>query len=194
MYGLILAGGQSRRFGTNKAFAELAGVPLMAHVAATLRLSASALAVAGSKDVGDFIEAQFLPDPLDTARGPLSGVLAGLRWADSDGADWLVTVPCDAPLVPLDFPQRLIAGALKVYADLAVVRTRDGLQPLCAAWRPALKTRLAAALAGGLHPAVHEFATSVDAAEISFHEADRFLNINTTDDLRRAEDILSQLP
>jgi molybdopterin-guanine dinucleotide biosynthesis protein A len=194
MYGLIIAGGQSRRFGTNKAFAELAGVPLLAHVATTLRLSVSTLAVAGSKEIADSIGAHFLPDPPDTARGPLSGVLAGLRWAESQGAGWLVTVPCDAPLVPSDFPERLVAGALRVNADLAIVRTRDGLQPLCAAWRPVLKDRLAAALAGGLHPAVHEFAASVDAANISFPEVDRFLNINTTDDLRRAEEILSRTP
>lgn len=133
-------------------------------------------------------ERMTLADPAGAPDGPLAGVLAGLRWAES--AHWLATIPCDAPLLPDDLVTRLIAGAEAASAPLAYAATTDGPQPLCAVWRPALAGKLVDALAGG-HPPIHAFAAEVGAVRVRFDDASTFLNINTREDLDRAEAMLA---
>lgn len=186
VYGLILAGGRSRRFGSDKAFAKLAGAPLIAHVARALRPSTAALAISGGRDAAAFLDLPLLPDPLGGPRGPLSGILVGLQWAEEEGADWLVTATCDVPLIPMDMAERLIEAAQIKDAELAVARTSDGAHPLCGAWRPRLRSRLAIALGHGAHPAVQQFAAATSAVEVQFPERERFYNINTPSDLEAA--------
>jgi molybdopterin-guanine dinucleotide biosynthesis protein A len=187
VYGLILAGGRSSRFGSDKAFAKLAGSPLIAHVAGALDSCAGVLAIAGTREAAIFLDAIPLPDPPGCPKGPLSGVLAGLQWAQEAGADWLVTATCDVPLVPTDMGERLIEAAVAKGAEMAIARTSDGSHPLCGAWRPRLWSRLAKVLRHGTHPAVRRFAMEMSAIEIQFSERERFSNINTVADLKAAE-------
>ncbi|THD49122.1 MAG: molybdenum cofactor guanylyltransferase [Bradyrhizobium sp.] len=187
IYALILAGGRSSRFGSDKALAELAGRPLIAHVADVLRPSATAMAVSGGREAAAMLGALLLRDPADCPKGPLAGILAGLQWAEESHADWLVTTSCDVPLIPADMATRLIDAAHASDAELAVARTDDGLHPLCAVWRPRLRARLAEALSRGAHPAVRQFAAQVHSVEVAFPERDDFLNVNSASDIVIAE-------
>lgn len=61
-----------------------------------------------------------LIDPTDMAhQGPLAGIATGLSKCHTP---WLLVVPCDAPLLPLDLGARLLAAALAHPAPLAVAR------------------------------------------------------------------------
>ena len=187
--GLILAGGRSQRFGAEKAAALLGGLTLLER--AHGRLSAVCRQVAVSAPVGgaaaalaERLGAPLLPDPYGAPRGPLSGILAGLDWALGEREELLLTLPCDAPLLPDDLEARLLAAVAA--APAAVARSPEGLQPLCAVWRTALARPLRAALADGLHPPVHQVLTDANAAEALFADAGAFLNINTPADFEEA--------
>ena len=98
--GLVLAAGRSRRFGGDKALAELDGLSLLDHVLATLGRACGVLAVNAREgsDIDAFARARglaSLPDPPGAPDGPLSGLLAGLVWAEGQGAELLATAPCD---------------------------------------------------------------------------------------------------
>lgn len=179
----ILAGGESSRFGADKAFADLGGRPMIAHVAQRLGGGAG-LAVVGHQQAAALLGAAALTDPAEAVRGPLAGVLAGLDWAAGEGADWLVTAPCDAPLIPDTLAQILIAAAETQQAQAAFAATASGLHPLCAAWRPALAATLREYFRRGVHPAVRELAP--DAARVMFEDEEAFMNVNTPEDLARA--------
>ena len=187
VHGLILAGGRSSRFGSDKALAALAGRPVIAHVARALDSCADVLAVAGGRDAATILGIRLLPDPPGCPGGPLAGVLAGLQWAEEAGADWLVTAPCDVPLVPAAMGERLIEAAMAKDATLAIAWTGGDSPPLCGAWRPRLRARLAEALRGGTHPAVRRFAMEMAALEVQFPEPERFSNLNTVAELKAAE-------
>jgi molybdopterin-guanine dinucleotide biosynthesis protein A len=178
----ILAGGESRRFGADKALADLAGQPMIARVAAFL--GGEALAVVGHPQAAELLDAADLRDPPDAVRGPLAGVLAALDWAEAQGADWLMTAPCDTPLLPRDLYAHLIAAAEAKNAAAAHARTDDGVHALCAVWRPGLAAPLRAAFARGVHPPVRELAP--DATFVRFADSSAFVNVNTPDDLARA--------
>lgn len=181
----ILAGGESKRFGADKAFAQLAGRPMLEHVARALA-GGGALAVVGNSEGAALLGAADLHDPPDAVPGPLAGVLAALDWAQSVGAAWLVTAPCDTPLLPNDLGETLIAHA--VGAEAAYACSADGMHALCAAWRPALAARLRSCFASGVHPPVRNFAP--DAVRVAFADSAAFMNVNTPEDMARAQALL----
>lgn len=191
IFGAILAGGEGRRLGGRKALALLDGAPLAAHVARVLRRDVVELAVVGDTDAALLLQAVALSDPPEIAKGPLAGVLAGLTWARAGGASWLATAPCDAPLLPDDLIARLKWGAEQAGAPAAHALTSDGAHPLCALWATNLLPRFQVALRGGAHPPVHRLAAELGAARVLFDDAEAFLNVNTPEDLARAEAILT---
>jgi molybdopterin-guanine dinucleotide biosynthesis protein A len=145
------------------------------------------LAVSGGREAATLVDAPLLPDPPGTPQGPLAGIAAGLAWAEAEAADWLVTTTCDVPLIPADMAIHLIEAAQATGARLAIVRTSEGSHPLCAVWRPQLRSVLTKALATGNHPAVRQFAADMDAVEVAFPQREHFFNINTVADLDLAE-------
>ena len=188
--GLVLAGGRSRRFGTEKAAALLNGEPLLALAAKTLRGSCDLIAV-NAPDGGaaaEWAQAQGferLADDPALPQGPLTGILAGLRWARAKGAEHLATAPCDTPLLPMDLIERLVA-ALDDAHPAAVARTDDGPQPLCGVWRTDLIEVFAEALASGTHPRARDLLERLPAAEVRFEDARAFVNVNTVENLADA--------
>lgn len=184
---VILAGGRSTRFGSEKAVAVVEGAPMIARVAAVLRSEAAALAVNATERSGAAAWAReqglsVLPDAPGAAYGPLSGVLAGLEWAQAQGADVLVTAPCDTPWLPQDMVDRLVAGLGD--APAAAATTADGSHPLCTAWRTSLLPRLRETLRSG-HPSVRDWLAEVGAAPVRFDDAPAFSNLNRPEPRKR---------
>jgi molybdopterin-guanine dinucleotide biosynthesis protein A len=185
----ILAGGAGARLGGCKALTPLAGAPLAAHVARALGAGAH-LAIVGDAEAARVLKAVAIEDPPGAARGPLAGVLAALTWAEGMGAEWVALAPCDTPFLPDDLIARMRAAAGA--CEIACVESAAGLEPLISIWRIGLTLRLRAALAGGAHPAVHAFMGKLGAARVRLARAEETLNVNTPEDLARAEAYLAR--
>jgi molybdenum cofactor guanylyltransferase len=185
--GVVLAGGRGLRFGGRKALATLQGAPMIDAVAAAFAAGVSHIAISGDSEAAASMDLVCLNDPPGLARGPLAGVLAGLTWGAGLGAEWVATAPCDTPLLPGDFVQRLAEGARAASAPVGLAATADGLQPLCGLWRVSTRESVESALGGGAHPPVHELAQSLGGVHVAFAEGERFLNVNTQADLAQAE-------
>jgi molybdopterin-guanine dinucleotide biosynthesis protein A len=188
--GLVLAGGRSSRFGSEKALALLAGTPLLARLISELGEACKAVAVSAAPGSGAAVLARSmgrdtLTDDPRHPKGPLAGVAAGLAWARGRGFDRLVTLPCDTPLV----------GHLEIFALLmgvgdasaAYAATDDGPQPLCAVWRTNVESRLSLRLTRGEHPSVRRFLAEIAAAKVMFNDPAPFRNANTPEALRALE-------
>jgi molybdopterin-guanine dinucleotide biosynthesis protein A len=188
--GLVLAGGRSRRFGSEKALALSGGRPLLDLAVARLALHCAEVAVNASPGSGAAARAAILGRPLvsDAAGdpdGPLAGIRAGLAWAVGQGAEALAVVPCDAPLLPAGLVPALAAALAD--APCAVAEPPDGVQPLCAIWRVELLAGLAAVLADG-HPPVGGYLANLGARRVPFSDARAFLNVNTPADLASVDE------
>lgn len=102
--GFVLAGGQSRRMGRDKALLPFAGRPLIARAVDILRQAGLTAAVAGRRnDLA--VYAPIVEDRVQ-AQGPLGGVCAALEQMEGR---WGVFLPVDVPLLPAD----LIASLLR---------------------------------------------------------------------------------
>ena len=186
--GLILAGGQARRLGgADKALLPFAGARLIDQILDRFAPQVAALAISANGDSARFADLR-LPVLADAtpSRGPLSGVLAGLIWAQGRGARHLVTVPVDAPFLPQDLVPRLLWAAESAPAAPVLARTAQGLHPTFALWPTAAAPALAAFLASGASPRLRDFASLQGAGFADFPAEAEFANLNTPDDLARA--------
>jgi len=181
--------------GGDKALLPLGRETILAHVVARLAPQVGALMLNANGDPARFA-GYGLPVVADSVGGwpgPLAGVLAGLDWAAARGARWVVTAPADTPFLPRDLVARLRSAAGD--AGLAVAATAgEGarvLHPTFGLWPVSLRDELRVALAEGTRK-VSAWAERHGAAVALFPAGapDPFFNVNTPDDLRRAEEML----
>ena len=191
--GLILAGGRSTRFGSDKAQALLEGRTLLDWAVDGFKSRCAVLAVSARPGAPSEARAQALgltviPDLPQDASGPLAGLRAGLEWARSVGAERLAVRPVDTPFLPGDLPERLaeaMGGAPAAYC-----LTPDGPEALCSLWAVSALDRVAEVLAGGRHPPVRQFLNAIGAAAWTAPDPDAFFNVNTLQALGQARERL----
>ena len=125
------------------------------------------------------------------------GVLAGLDWAAGLGASHLVSAAADTPFLPQDLVTRLLDAAREQNQPIALAATRDAngkllRQPTFGLWPVALRDDLRAALADGVRKVV-QWTESHGTAWAVFPTTpvDPFFNVNTPEDLSRAEAMLA---
>ena len=187
--GLVLAGGRSRRFGSDKAVALLDARPLLAWTAEALAGACGAVAVSappGSKAavLAETLGLPVLADPPGAPDGPLAGVAAGAAWAIARGAERLALLPCDTPRVDAAIIVRL-AAALGPADGVAAARTTDGLHALCAVLRLDRVGALMETVAAGEHPPIAAIWARMGLRPVDFENAPAFLNLNRPEDLNR---------
>jgi molybdopterin-guanine dinucleotide biosynthesis protein A len=133
MTGIILAGGESRRMGTDKAFLKIDGRPLIEHILAVFStLFARTIVVTNTPDRYRNYGVEVTSDALDI-RGPLTGIYSGLL---RSGDEYNFVAACDMPFLNPRFIAYM--GELTAGYD-AVVPMFDGfLEPLHAIYRRGL--------------------------------------------------------
>lgn len=193
--GVILAGGQATRMGGgDKGRLILRGRALFTHVISRLEPQVGQMALNANGDPDRFpdLPLPVLPDSIDGFPGPLAGVLAGLDWAVEQGASHIVTVAADTPFFPLDLVVRLQRAAHKADTPIALACTQeDGRMwrhPTFGLWPVALRHDLRRALEGGLRKVV--LWTDMHGAASAAFDDYAFFNINTAEDLARAEELM----
>ncbi len=184
---VVLAGGLSTRMGVEKAFAPLAGRPLIGHVIDRLRRQAGETYINVRETSQPYLALgrPLIVDPPERrGAGPLAGVAAALARAHADGFLWLVSAPCDAPFLPLDLAARLWAPIAAGAAPAAVAVSEFGLEPMFALWPvDALRAVEAALMAGQASP--RRALAGLDAAEVRFEHTgplNPFANLNSPAD------------
>ena len=191
-FGVILAGGQATRMGGgDKGLLPLGDGTILSHVIDRLEPQVASLALNANGDPARFahLGLPVIPDSINGFAGPLSGVLAGLDWAATQGADHIVTAAADTPFFPCDLVPQLIMAAESAGSQIALARTPDGRHPTFGLWPVALRDNLRAALNDGLHKVVL-WTDRHGGATAHFPHDGAFFNVNTPDDLLTAEGML----
>ncbi|NBW00156.1 MAG: molybdenum cofactor guanylyltransferase [Betaproteobacteria bacterium] len=112
--GLLLCGGAGRRMGgADKGLISFHGRLLIDIAIDRLSPQVNALIINANRNRAQYLQRGLpvITDPVfgehaPSYEGPLAGILAGLQAADTP---WMVTVPCDCPLFPLDIVSQLWA-------------------------------------------------------------------------------------
>ncbi|WP_411974578.1 molybdenum cofactor guanylyltransferase MobA [Sulfitobacter faviae] len=192
--GVILAGGQATRMGGgDKGLLPLGQGTLLSSVIDRLEPQVAGLALNANGDAARFADLGLpvLADSIEGFAGPLAGVLAGLDWAAEQGAESIVTAAADTPFFPCDLVPRLLLAADDMAHPLALAATPDAKRgtarhPTFGLWPVALRDDLRSALAGGLRKVVL-WTDRHDGREALFPDEAAFFNVNTPEDLAKAE-------
>lgn len=190
--GVILAGGQATRMGGgDKGLLPLGDGTILSHVIARLEPQVAALALNANGDASRFaaLGLAVVSDSVSGFAGPLSGVLAGLDWAADKGASHIVTAAADTPFFPCDLVPHLMLAAETAGTDLALAGTADGRHPTFGLWPVAYRDDLRKALHDGLRKVV-QWTDKHGAATALFPDDAAFFNVNTPDDLAKAQAML----
>ncbi len=118
--GLVLAGGRGARMGgVDKGLQNFRGLPLALHTLMRLQPQVGTVLFNANRNLSAYesFGVEVWPDALADFAGPLAGFLVGLERAETP---WLLTVPCDTPLFPIDLAARLGEAALRDDAEIAM--------------------------------------------------------------------------
>jgi molybdopterin-guanine dinucleotide biosynthesis protein A len=180
---VLLAGGRSRRMGSDKALLSAGNQPIVQLLAARLQpLTNQVFLSANEPELYRFLNMVAVPDVF-TNNGPLAGLHAAMIQTERP---WLLALACDLPCVTTDLLRRLLS--VREDYHLVVPETSDGLlHPTCALYHrqclPIIERNLRAGknqLIGLLdEPGLHVRRWAADAG--TFADTD-LLDINTPQD------------
>lgn len=135
LYGLVLAGGRSRRMGTDKALLMQDGRTQLAAAIELLTAVTDRQFVSTRRDQADDPERGRFPQVVDRYDdiGPVAGILSAMD--EYPDTDWLV-VACDLPNLDSLTLEQLVAKRSRERPFTAYRSSHDGLpEPLCAVYR-----------------------------------------------------------
>lgn len=185
--GVILAGGKSRRMGSDKSFMEVGQAGMIQLVAAELQKVFNEVFIAGgSEETGRRLGLRVIAD-LIPGGGPLSGIHASLNASSHDKC---LVVPCDMPFLKAELAAYMVSQAQGY--DVAVPTDGVYYQPLFAVYDKSCIKVIEQALQAGRYKVV-DFYPQVRVNYVNesllrkFADTGRaFFNVNTPTDLQQA--------
>jgi molybdenum cofactor guanylyltransferase len=190
---IILSGGRATRMnGVDKGLVLLKDKsllqqkPLIAHVIARLQPQVDEIFINANREIATY-EAFGLPvlkDENEEFIGPLAGFKLGLQHAKHE---YVLTVPCDSPLLPLDLVARLYNGMSASRMDIAVASSDGDTHPVFCLMKKSVLPSLMDYLARGERK-VSAWQKSQNYIEVNFSDcSEAFVNLNTFEDLTALE-------
>ena len=180
-WGLVLAGGKSRRMGSDKALLERNGETQLARTVALLERHLDRVFVSARADQADEAERRKFAQIIDRHDdlGPVAGILSAMQ--THPGVSWLV-VACDLPNVDdLTIRELLAQHGDKPFT--AYESSYDGLpEPLCAIYGTASKSLVESFLAEGIR-CPRKMLIRSDTRLLKQKNPSALDNVNTPEDL-----------
>ena len=189
--GLVLAGGRGARMGgIDKGLQNFHGLPLALHTLMRLQPQVGQVLVNANRNLAAYesFGAPVWHDALPDFAGPLAGFLAGLEHCETP---YLVTVPCDTPLFPLDLVERLAQALDDQDAEVAIASApeADGQlrpQPVFCLLRADLVDSLTRFTQSGGRK-IDAWTAQHRQVVVPFDDPQAFFNANTLAELRALE-------
>jgi molybdenum cofactor guanylyltransferase len=184
---IILAGGRATRMGgAEKGLALLQNQPLIAHVINRLTPQVDEILINANRELKQYaaFNLAILQDENPDYIGPLAGFSLGLQHCQHD---YLLTVPCDSPLLPLDLTQRLLKAIKLHHADIAVATSAGNNHPVFSLCKKSVLPTLTNFINQGGRK-VSAWQKSLNYIEVDFSDNDEaFINLNTLEDISALE-------
>ena len=142
--GVILAGGKSSRFGSNKSLSKLANYKLIEHVINKIDAYFSEILVV-SNDNSLKIKnqkIQIIKDCIKGHLGPLVGVLSAIKYANSfkNKYKWIVTFPCDTPFFNKMIIEKMIEKSISAKEKIYLVKDKKQRHNIFGLWSTSLES------------------------------------------------------
>ena len=172
--------------GIDKGLSCLQNKPLIEHVIGRVSPQVDEIIINANREIAHYkaFNLLVLQDENVDYIGPLAGFVLGLQHAKHD---YVLTVPCDSPLLPLNLVGRFINCMAETHAEITIARSDGNSHTVfCLMKKSVLPSLKAYILSGGRK--VSAWQKSQKYVEVDFSDCvEAFTNLNTFDDLAELE-------
>ena len=195
---VVLAGGQSKRFGEDKNQAKLGNITLLEHVLAKVTKKFEKILIVSNQNLNikTLNSITIVPDCIQGNLGPLVGVLTAMKWIKKNNKQyqWIATFPSDTPFFDTSIIEKYKSRINLNESLLYFVRSNQKRHNIFGLWSVKLMDILENDLINNNFRKVEEWADKigVETINVKIDKFDPFFNINTKTDLKEAEKILKE--
>ena len=192
---VILAGGKSKRFGEDKNLVKLGSLSLIEHVIQKVKEKFKKILIIANNDlkIEKSNDIEVIPDHIKGNLGPLIGILTAMKWAKKSNSNykWIATFPSDTPFFDISIIEKYEKKIIEDDSLLYFVTSSEKRHNIFGLWSIDLLDVLEEDLLKNNFRKVEDWANKigVKTINIKFEKFDPFLNINTKEDLSKAEKI-----
>jgi len=190
--GTVLAGGKSRRFGSDKSSVKLGDKSLIEHTISKIENNFKEILIITNNEniIFNNNNVFLINDIIKGYLGPLVGVLTAMDWVKKNkkNYNWIATFPCDTPFFDQSVIETIIKYPQKSTKKLFFLKSGNKRHNIFGLWSMELKDILLKDINNGYRK-VEEWANKVgsEIIEINSKNDNNFLNINTKEDLEKAK-------
>ena len=195
---VVLAGGQSKRFGEDKNQAKLGNITLLEHVLAKVTKKFEKILIISNQNLNLKMlnSITIIPDCIQGNLGPLVGVLTAMKWIKKNNKQyqWIATFPSDTPFFDTSIIEKYKSRINLNKSLLYFVRSNQKRHNIFGLWSVKLMDTLENDLINNNFRKVEKWADKigVETINVKIDKFDSFFNINTKKDLKEAEKILKK--
>ena len=190
--GLILAGGRAQRMGgIDKGLIPFRDQPLIASSIKRLQNQVGSILINANRNITKYAAYGYpvILDETPDFSGPLAGFSVGLQACKTP---YLLTTPCDSPLLPLDLGLKLAEEMERgdfqlVYASCKELDDKIWAQPVFCLMRADLLNSLQGFLDKG-DLKIDRWFKELHSSTVVFADATAFANVNTPEELKSLEE------
>jgi len=193
--GVVLAGGQSKRFGEDKSQVRLGDKILIDFILSEIIDVFNEILIISNNDI-KFLNSKKVTKIEDYKKdlGPLGGVLTAMKWIKENNKNykWISTFPSDTPFFKKKNLNDFIKNINYKDSKLFFIKSNDKRHNIFGLWSVELLGRLEDDVMKKGERKVEVWANNVGVKTINmeFKNNDPFFNINTKEDLEKAKELI----
>jgi len=187
---VILAGGQSRRFGGGyKTLYKFNKISILDRIIQNFKKLKMEIVLNVNSKEDQFIKTglHLIKDELENFQGPLAGIYSSMKWVleNRKNIEWIFTSPSDTPFLNKNLVNKFLSTDYNNKTNIIIAKSSNKTHPVIGFWHISLIKSLEAFLAKDNRKIMH-WVEGQNYEFLNFENKNNFFNINTQTDLEEA--------
>jgi molybdopterin-guanine dinucleotide biosynthesis protein A len=187
---VILAGGQSRRFGGGyKTLNKFNKISILDRIIQNFSKLEMEIVLNVNSNEDQFLKTglHLIKDELENFQGPLAGIYSSMKWVleNRKNIEWIFTSPSDTPFLDKSLVNKFLSTNYNNKTNIVIAKSSNKTHPVIGFWHISLIKSLEEFLAKDNRKIMH-WVEGQNYEILNFENKNNFFNINTQADLEEA--------
>ena len=187
---VILAGGQSRRFGGGyKTLYTFNKMSILERIIQNFKKLKVEIVLNANSNEDQFLKTglHLIKDELENFQGPLAGICSSMKWVleNRKNIEWIFTSPSDTPFLNKNLVNKFLSTDYNNKTNIIIAKSSNKTHPVIGFWHISLIKSLEEFLAKDNRKIMH-WVERHNYEILNFENKNNFFNINTQADLEEA--------
>ena len=187
---VILAGGQSRRFGGGyKTLYTFNKISILDRIIQNFKKLEVEIVLNANSNEDQFLKTglHLIKDELENFQGPLAGLCSSMKWVleNRKNIEWIFTSPSDTPFLNKNLVNKFLSTDYNNKTKIVIAKSSNKTHPVIGFWHISLIKSLEEFLAKENRKIMH-WVEGQNYEILNFENKNNFFNINTKADLEEA--------